>query len=74
LTLDALYSKEDNSLIDGLRKRTHYGRPNWDIVMQNLARQQQGKIDVFYCGPAQLATTLTEKCSEYGFAFSREIF
>ena len=42
--------------------------------MQNLARQQQGKIDVFYCGPAQLATTLTEKCSEYGFAFSREIF
>ena len=74
LSLDALYSKEDNSLIDGLRKRTRYGRPNWDIVMQNLVRQQKGKISLFYCGPPALATLLSKKCTEYDFSFSREIF
>lgn len=74
LTLDAIYSKEDNCLNDGLRKRTHYGRPNWDIVMQNLIRQQKGKIDVFYCGPPALSKILTLKCKEYGFSFCREIF
>lgn len=74
LTLDALYSKEDSHLIDGLKKRTHYGRPNWDMIMQNLIRQQNGKIDVFYCGPTALANVLSKKCSEYDFKFKREIF
>ena len=74
LTMDAIYSKEDSSLIDNLRKRTHYGRPNWDVVMQNLMRQQKGKIEVFYCGPPALASILSGKCSEYNFSFRREIF
>jgi hypothetical protein len=73
-TLDAIYSQEENNLIDGLRKRTRYGRPNWDVVMQNLIRQKKGKIEVFYCGPPALATTLTKKCKEYEVSFSQEIF
>ncbi len=73
-TLDAIYSQEDNRFIDGLRKRTRYGRPNWDVVMQNLIRQKKGKIDVFYCGPPALASTLAMKCREYEINFCQEIF
>ncbi|CAF0736842.1 unnamed protein product [Brachionus calyciflorus] len=74
LTLDALYSQEESSLVDGLRQRTRYGRPNWDIVMQNLIRKQKGKINVFYCGVPALATILSEKCQEYGLVFKKEVF
>jgi Ca2+-binding EF-hand superfamily protein/predicted ferric reductase len=74
LTLDAIFSKEESSLIDGLRQRTHYGRPNWDIVMQSLIRKQKGKINVFYCGPPSLAMILGNKCHEYSLNFKKEIF
>lgn len=74
LTLDAVFSQEESSLIDGLRQRTHYGRPNWDIVMQNLIRKQKGKVEVFYCGLPSLAILLQNKCQEYGLVFKKEIF
>jgi Ca2+-binding EF-hand superfamily protein/predicted ferric reductase len=74
LTLDAILSHEESSMIEGLRQRTHYGRPNWDIVMQSLIRKQKGKITVFYCGIPSLANILQEKCKEYGLLFKKEIF
>jgi ferredoxin-NADP reductase len=73
-TIDCLFSEEESHLVDGLRKRTYYGRPNWDIVMQNLIRKQQGKINVFYCGPPALASTLTTKCKQYNLTFKKEVF
>lgn len=74
ITLDAILSQEESNLVEGLKQRTHYGRPNWDIVMQSLIRKQKGKITVFYCGLMSLANVLQEKCSEYGLAFKKEIF
>ena len=74
ITMDAILSQEESGLINGLKQRTHYGRPNWDIVMQKLIRRQQGKITVFYCGLPSLANVLTEKCNEYGLLFKKEIF
>ena len=73
-TIDCLFSEEDSQLVEGLRRRTNYGRPNWDIVMQNLIRKQQGKISVFYCGPPALASTLQGKCKQYNFSFKKEVF
>ena len=73
-TIDALFSQEESSLIDGLRKRTHYGRPNWDIVLQNLIRKQAGRISVFYCGLPSLANILQSKCKEYNLNFKKEVF
>lgn len=74
LTLDAIFSQEESSLIDGLRQRSHSGRPNWDIVFQNLIRKQRGKINVFYCGPPNLGEILEDKCNEYKLAFTKEFF
>jgi NADPH oxidase 5 len=73
-TLDAIFSHEDSALIDGLRQRTHVGRPNWDIIMQNMLRKKKGKIDFFYCGPPALASVLQQKCNEYKFNFKKELF
>lgn len=74
LTLDAICSQEDSHLIDGLKKRTHFGRPNWDIVLQSLIRKQKGKINMFYCGPPNLSGVLQKKCNEYNIVFKKEIF
>ncbi len=74
LTLDAIFSEEETNMVDGLLQRTHYGRPNWDIVLQNLIRKQKGKITVFYCGPPGLLNALQTKCREYNLSFKKEIF
>lgn len=74
ITMDAILSQEESNLINGLKQRTHYGRPNWDIVMQSLIRRQCGKITVFYCGLPSLANVLSNKCNEYGLQFKKEIF
>lgn len=74
ITLDAIFSQEESSLIDGLRQRTHSGRPNWDIVLQNLIRKKKGKINVFYCGPPNLGHVLEDKCNEYKLQFKKEFF
>ena len=74
MTLDVLYSEEDSRLIDGLKKRTHCGRPNWDKVFQSLIRKQEGKISVFFCGPPSLSEVLQEKCLTYNLAFKKELF
>lgn len=74
ITLDAILSKEESDLVNGLKQRTHYGRPNWDIVLQSLIRKQQGKITVFYCGLPSLASVLQSKCNEYNLNFKKEVF
>ena len=74
MTLDVLYSEEDSRLIEGLKKRTHYGRPNWDTVFQGLIRKQEGKISVFFCGPPSLSKVLQEKCLTYNLSYKKELF
>lgn len=74
MTLDVIYSEEDSRLIEGLKQRTHYGRPNWDFVFQNLIRKQEGKISVFFCGPPSLGDVLQTKCREYNLSFKQESF
>jgi predicted ferric reductase len=74
MTLDVIYSEEDSRYIEGLKERTHYGRPNWDIVLQQLIRKQEGKITVFFCGPLSLCNVLQTKCRDYNLIFKKEIF
>lgn len=74
MTLDVIYSEENAKHIEGLKERTHYGRPNWDIVFQQLIRKQQGKISVFFCGPPNLSNVLQRKCKEYNLTYKKELF
>ena len=74
LALDLLYNKDKRDLITGLKTRTKTGRPNWDKVFQQLKDENKGKITVFFCGPAVLASELDKKCASFGFSFRKEIF
>jgi len=74
MTLDVIYSEEDAKYIEGLKQRTHFGRPNWDILLQQMIRKQQGKISVFFCGPPNLGTVLRKKCKDYNLQFKQENF
>ncbi|CAF0823796.1 unnamed protein product [Didymodactylos carnosus] len=78
LSLDLVEHKENNrdnwDAVDGIRRRTKHGRPDWDQVFTELLCQKKGKISVFYCGPPALVPDLNDKCKQYGFAFKKELF
>ncbi len=66
--------QEKRDLVTGLKARTKAGRPNWDVVFQELKDQRKGDITVFYCGNPLLAKTLQEKCEQFGFTYRKEVF
>ena len=74
MALDILHKKEERDLITGLKSRMNAGRPNWNKVFTKLREQNKGKVTVFYCGNPMLATTLRQKCEEFGFNFRKEVF
>uniref|UniRef100_A0A1I8IXU9 NAD_binding_6 domain-containing protein n=1 Tax=Macrostomum lignano TaxID=282301 RepID=A0A1I8IXU9_9PLAT len=50
---------DEADCLTGLRTRTHYGRPNWDLELRNLAaKHPDTSIGIFFCGPGQLAKDL----------------
>ncbi|XP_007889497.1 NADPH oxidase 1 [Callorhinchus milii] len=54
---------KETDVVTGLKQKTHYGRPNWDIEFQTIAQNHpKSKIAVFLCGPKPLAKAL-EQCS-----------
>ncbi|XP_062511331.1 uncharacterized protein LOC134187231 [Corticium candelabrum] len=73
-TAHYIYMKEEEhgDAITGLQQKTKFGRPNWDEVFSEIARQQHGKdIGVFYCGPKALSRTLHKKSNEYSTSETR---
>uniref|UniRef100_A0A4W3HCC2 FAD-binding FR-type domain-containing protein n=1 Tax=Callorhinchus milii TaxID=7868 RepID=A0A4W3HCC2_CALMI len=61
--VSALRFVEATDVVTGLKQKTHYGRPNWDIEFQTIAQNHpKSKIAVFLCGPKPLAKAL-EQCS-----------
>merc|ERR1719419_1446665 len=74
MALDILHKKEKKDLITGLKSRMNAGRPNWNKVFTKLKDEQKGEVTVFFCGNPMLATTLRQKCEEFGFNFRKEVF
>ncbi|KAK7107772.1 cytochrome b-245 heavy chain-like [Littorina saxatilis] len=67
--------------ITGLQQKTHYGRPQWDRVFEQLAEDHRGKkVGVFFCGPGGLSTTLHKLCNRHSssqgakFYYNKEHF
>jgi len=63
-------------LVSGLtakRVETHFSRPDWDKVFQDLkaAHPNVDKIGVFYCGPKVVRGLLKDACNKWS-DFSRE--
>ncbi|KAM7339374.1 hypothetical protein ACRRTK_002858 [Alexandromys fortis] len=79
----AVHHDEDTDVITGLRQKTQYGRPNWELEFKTIAGQHPStRIGVFLCGPEALARTLNKQSishSEPGprgvhFIFNKENF
>ncbi|PAA60475.1 hypothetical protein BOX15_Mlig031512g4 [Macrostomum lignano] len=72
---------DEADCLTGLRTRTHYGRPNWDLELRGLAaKHPDTSIGIFFCGPGQLAKDLNGRCNEFSnstssvFYFNKENF
>ncbi len=75
VAMDLLHSKTEVDLITGLKSRTKTGRPDWDEIFRDLAKQHApNKVDVFFCGPPGLSTQLKSLCGKYGFGYRKENF
>ncbi|XP_022943392.1 putative respiratory burst oxidase homolog protein H [Cucurbita moschata] len=73
---------EEVDVVSGSRIRTHFARPNWEKVFEELASRHKGsQIGVFYCGPYTLVKELRGHCQNFSdssrstrFRFHKENF
>ncbi len=75
-------ANDAHDLFTGLRQKTNYGRPNFDLFFRNLvASHAEGKTEtgVFFCGPSQLSKELHLLCNKHSservkFIYNKENF
>jgi predicted ferric reductase len=49
----------ERDVVTGLKSRTSYGRPNWDVILAKAMQDHKGdKIGIFFCGPAAVSKNL----------------
>lgn len=76
-----LHDEEIYDPITGLHQKTHYGRPNWDKIIPDIAKDHpRTKIGVFFCGPKMLSSVLHKACNQHSssdgarFYYNKENF
>jgi len=61
--------------ITGLQSPTHFGRPNWKEIFQDLSEKHVGtNVGVFFCGPQVLSKQLKKYCSQFTSAKTQTKF
>ena len=71
---------EESDCITGLKQKTHYGRPDWNVLFDNWSRTHSKKqIGVFVCGPQVISDKVLEACDKCThdctkFKFNKENF
>ncbi|XP_044466376.1 putative respiratory burst oxidase homolog protein H [Mangifera indica] len=75
------HAKNGVDIVSQSRIKTHFSRPNWRKVFNQLASDHDSaRIGVFYCGSATLTKTLKDLCAEFTletptrFEFHKENF
>jgi len=75
VAMDLMHSQTQIDLITGLKSRTKTGRPDWDAIFRDVAKQHAPeKVDVYFCGPPGLSLQLRNLCHKYGFGYRKENF
>jgi len=62
---DVMYGTDEESAdqITGLSSPTHFGRPKWPDIFQDLAtKHANSDVGVFFCGPRVLSKELYKNC------------
>ena len=64
-----------SDIITGLRTHTHFGPPDWDAMLQPIAKRHKSReIHVYFCGPPGLGRRLRPRCEKLGMIFREEKF
>ncbi len=75
IAAEEFHDKHERDPFTSLHAVTNPGRPNWPELFAELARQHPGfPVDVYYCGPLELAKELRRHCRNFGFYFHEEKF
>ncbi|XP_030829321.1 NADPH oxidase 5 [Strongylocentrotus purpuratus] len=74
MALDIMHKKGHRDLITGLKTRTQPGRPDWNKIFTQIAREKKGKVQVFFCGSPTLAKIIKKSCEKFNFSFHKENF
>lgn len=64
MSSSSLQSSKD--VLTGLDSKTRFGRPNWDVILPEIALLHPNEeVDIFFCGPPLLSKTLYKRCRKY---------
>jgi len=75
IALDAYRYRFKCDPLTKLQAVTSAGRPDWYEICADLASRHPGHpIDVYFCGPPELATSVKSACRSQGFFFHQERF
>ena len=75
IAMDLHHAETRIDLVTGLQARTRPGRPRWDEELQAIAAAHPDTaVDVYLCGPADLAKDVQRHADMRGFSFRRERF
>ncbi|WP_041232988.1 EF-hand domain-containing protein [Cylindrospermum stagnale] len=75
VAMDLMHQETKVDLITGLKSRTKTGRPDWEEIFKDVAKQHApDNVEVFFCGPTGLALQLRHLCTKYGFGYRKENF
>jgi predicted ferric reductase len=75
VALDLLAAHTGRDPITGLRARARFGQPDWDALLDEVAKAHAGAATgVFFCGPHGLAPTLRRAAASRAMRFHEEQF
>jgi predicted ferric reductase/Ca2+-binding EF-hand superfamily protein len=75
LARDVMHASGRSDMITGLRTHTHFGRPDWEAMLGEIAkRHPPQEVDVYFCGPPGLGALLSPTCRRLGISFREERF
>jgi predicted ferric reductase/Ca2+-binding EF-hand superfamily protein len=75
IALEAYRRRYNRDPLTRLKAVTSAGRPDWEEIFSDLALQHPDElVDVYFCGPPELALTVKSACRLQGFHFHQERF
>lgn len=75
IAFDAYWKRLHKDPITDLHARTNAGRPNWDGIFRDIAKQYpEERVDIYFCGPQGLGVAVRKMAFKHGLFYHEEKF
>jgi predicted ferric reductase/Ca2+-binding EF-hand superfamily protein len=75
LAREMVHAEGERDVFTGLRTKTHVGHPDWNTLLQGIAREHSAEgVDVYFCGPPALGRIVRRASGRLGMRFRDEKF